>query len=80
MSATQSWARMLNNMGFTPDPDKAPLATIGSGGRIRNATASESRAGRLAGGPAQAQVAWSLAPRLKPWVRCSVHELSLRIS
>ena len=79
MSATQSWARMLNNMGFTPDPAKAPLATIGvSGGRIRNATASESRAGRLAGGPAQAQVARSLAPRLKPWVRCSVHELSLR--
>ena len=29
MSATQSWARMLNNMGFTPDPAKAPLATIG---------------------------------------------------
>ena len=41
--------RMLNNMRFTPDLAKAPLATIGVGGRIRNATASESRAGRLAG-------------------------------
>ena len=69
MSATQSWARMLNNMGFTPDPAK-PLATIGSpGGRIRNATASESRAGRLAGGPAQAQVARASAEALGAMLR-----------
>ena len=77
MSATQSWARMLNNMGFTPDPAK-PLATIG----VRGGGLETPRH------PKAAPAVWravllkhrSLAPRLKPWVRCSVHELSLRIS
>ena len=43
--------KLLNSMRFTLDLARHHLQRLESGGWIRNATASESRAGPLAGGP-----------------------------
>ena len=63
---TAQGTKLLNSMRFTLDLARHHLQRLESGGWIRNATASESRAGPPWGAPVSARRFGRAPPRLKP--------------